>query len=248
MLELHGGREFLHAEHEAAVAGDRDHRPVGIGDLGAERGRKARAERALIARGDEGARLVDRKAVPGGEADLRQLVGDDGVRAAAPRAGCSDRPSAAEPSGSPAAPPRWPRGSRRAGRWSCCSRPFSRPPTRSRVPALASAIDGGVGREAAHFHGIDIDADRFQPIRLIGPARHRSAIPAACRSRSSDRCSATACRPPPWSARVHARWRRCRGRCGTPPPARRSSRRVRGFPRAHGSRRCRRRSSAVLLP
>src|SRR5579872_3233514 len=24
-LELHGGRQFLHAEHEAAVAGDRDH-------------------------------------------------------------------------------------------------------------------------------------------------------------------------------------------------------------------------------
>ena len=48
-------------------------------NLGAERGRETRAERALIARGDEGARLVDRKAVPGGEADLRQFVGDDGV-------------------------------------------------------------------------------------------------------------------------------------------------------------------------
>src|ERR1700691_6424199 len=49
-------------------------------DLGAERGGKARAERALITRGDEGPRLVDRKTVPGGKADLRQLVGDDGIR------------------------------------------------------------------------------------------------------------------------------------------------------------------------
>ncbi len=48
-------------------------------DLGAERGREARAQRALIARGDEGARLVDRKAVPRRKADLRQFVGDDGV-------------------------------------------------------------------------------------------------------------------------------------------------------------------------
>jgi hypothetical protein len=69
-LELHGSRQFLHAEHEAAVTGDGDHRPVRVGDLGAERGGEARAERALIARGDEGARLVDRKAVPGSEADL----------------------------------------------------------------------------------------------------------------------------------------------------------------------------------
>src|SRR4029079_19369984 len=66
---LHGGRELLYAEHEAAISGDRDHRLFGIGDLGAERGREARTERALIARREEGARLVDRKTVPGREAD-----------------------------------------------------------------------------------------------------------------------------------------------------------------------------------
>ena len=69
-VELHGSGKLLDTEHEAAIAGDRDHGLVGIGDLGAERGRKARAGRALIARGDEGARLVDGKAVPGGKADL----------------------------------------------------------------------------------------------------------------------------------------------------------------------------------
>src|ERR1700691_573755 len=40
-LELHGGRQFLHAEHEAALARDRNPRPAGMCDLGAERGRKA---------------------------------------------------------------------------------------------------------------------------------------------------------------------------------------------------------------
>ena len=79
-LVLHRRREFLHAEHEAAVAGDGDDRLVRIGDLDAERGREAGAERTLVARRDEGARLVDRKAVPGSETDLRQLVDDDRIR------------------------------------------------------------------------------------------------------------------------------------------------------------------------
>src|ERR1019366_8987013 len=61
-------------------AGDRDPRPIRMRDLGAERGGKARAQRALITRGDEGAGFVDRKTIPGGEANLRQLVSDDGVR------------------------------------------------------------------------------------------------------------------------------------------------------------------------
>src|SRR5471032_1627448 len=43
-VELHGGRKFLHAEHEAAVAGDRDYRAIRMRDLGAERGRKTRTE------------------------------------------------------------------------------------------------------------------------------------------------------------------------------------------------------------
>src|ERR1700723_1374804 len=58
-VELYGRGEFLHAEHEAAVARDRNHWPVGMRDLDAERGRKTRSERALISRTDERPRLVD---------------------------------------------------------------------------------------------------------------------------------------------------------------------------------------------
>src|ERR1700728_3471888 len=32
-VELHGSSELLHAEHETAVARDRNHRPVGMGNL-----------------------------------------------------------------------------------------------------------------------------------------------------------------------------------------------------------------------
>src|ERR1700730_14288642 len=52
----------------------------GCATLAPERSRKVRAERPLIARGDEGARLVNRKTVPGGKADLRQFISDDCVR------------------------------------------------------------------------------------------------------------------------------------------------------------------------
>ena len=108
--------------------------------------------------------------------------------------------------------------------------------------------DSGVRRKRRISDGIDIDADGFQAVGPERPARHgRQFQPRADADHQIGR-AARAGRPPPWSVRVRARWRRCRGRCGRPRPAHRSSRRVRGFPRAHGSRRCRRRSSAVLLP
>ena len=56
---------------------------VRVADLRAERGREAVAERALVARADEGARLVDREAAPRPVADLGALVDDDRVVRAA---------------------------------------------------------------------------------------------------------------------------------------------------------------------
>ena len=50
--------------------GDGDHGPIRICDLGAEGGGKARAQRALVARRNERARFVNRKAVPGRKAEL----------------------------------------------------------------------------------------------------------------------------------------------------------------------------------
>ena len=216
-------------------------------DLGAERGRKARAERALIARGDEGARLVDRKAVPGGKADLRQFVGDDGILRQhlaqdvevrhlrlnlldllMRRCRClADRGAAAA-------------GLLIAGLPHRCEQFAGRRPWHPRSR-----------RHRACIVASPRDRYRCEPIsgrRGETASATSSAIPAGCRSRSSDRCSATAGRPPPSSARVHAHWRRCRGRCGTPPPARRSFPQARGFPRARGWRRCRQRSSASCWP
>ena len=50
-----------------------------MADLRAERGRKSRAERALIARSDEGTRAVDGKADRVEERHLRQIVDGDAI-------------------------------------------------------------------------------------------------------------------------------------------------------------------------
>ena len=74
------GRRHLHGgEQEAAVAADRHDRRVGLGDLDAERGGVAPAQRALVAGRQEGARLVGRLGEARGVAHLRQLIDQDAV-------------------------------------------------------------------------------------------------------------------------------------------------------------------------
>ena len=192
---------------------------------------------------------VNRKAVPGGKADLRQFVGDDRIvrqhlaqdvqighlRLDAldlplrRRGGLADRgaPAAGLAGSRPCARPR-------ATRW---CRLWRR--RRRRRRRRSGAFPTG---------SISIRID-FRPVRLERPAEsggrqfHAGADPD-----HQIGLSARACRRRPSSARVHARWRRCRVRCGTPPPAHRSFRRVREFPRSRRSRRCRRRSSASCWP
>ena len=141
-------------------------------DLGAERGGKPRTERALITRGDKGARLVDRKPIPGGEADLRQLIGDDGIvrqhlaqdiqvrhlrlhllnfpqrrrRSLADRGAAAARLAV-------------------AGFSDGCEQ-LARADFRIRD-------DGGIGCVAAHLGRIDIDTDRFQAVWLKRPSERR---------------------------------------------------------------------------
>src|SRR5215472_11880223 len=75
----HRGRELLHVEHEAAVAAERDDRRGAERVLGAERDGDAPAERALVTRGDEGARRAYLVENARGIADLRQLVDQHAV-------------------------------------------------------------------------------------------------------------------------------------------------------------------------
>src|SRR5581483_8674545 len=69
-LVLGGRGELLHAEHEAAIAVDRDDPPVRVRHLRAKRGREAGAERALVAGRNVRPRLVDGEAEKGPVADL----------------------------------------------------------------------------------------------------------------------------------------------------------------------------------
>ena len=75
----HRGRHFGCREHEAAVAGDRQHRHVAPGVLRTERGGKAAAQIVLIAGRQEGARPIDRESEPRGEAELCHLVDKNAV-------------------------------------------------------------------------------------------------------------------------------------------------------------------------
>ena len=76
-LLLDGRRHLLGVVEEAAVARDHDHRAVGAGDLGADRGRVLEAEIAGVGRRDVGPRAVDGKEGPGEIADLRHAGHDD---------------------------------------------------------------------------------------------------------------------------------------------------------------------------
>ena len=106
---LHGGRELLDVVHEAAVAVERDHRALGPRDLGAERGRIAVAERALVA-----ARQVLARAVrPGTRCGRRSRPGSGprpGCRPRAARRGSrpGKRPAARARGDTAPTPPPWP--------------------------------------------------------------------------------------------------------------------------------------------
>ncbi len=71
---FHRSGEFLHVVHEPAVARDRHHRQIGSPHFGAERGRKAGAERALIAAVDVAAGVIDRERHAPDIPDLRQIL------------------------------------------------------------------------------------------------------------------------------------------------------------------------------
>ena len=74
-----GGGELLGVEEEAAVAGDRHHRPVGPRDLGPERDRVGVAEVARVGRREVRTRLVDRPERPRVVADLGHARDQDRV-------------------------------------------------------------------------------------------------------------------------------------------------------------------------
>src|SRR5439155_19875876 len=64
---------------QPAVARDRDDRQIGPPDFGAECGRKAEAQRALVAAMNVGPWPVDRERHPPDIADLRQILDIDPV-------------------------------------------------------------------------------------------------------------------------------------------------------------------------
>ena len=72
-------RQLLYVIEEAAVAVHRDHLSARIAGLDAQRGREAVAERALVARGEKRARLVDREEGLRPVADLRALGDQEAV-------------------------------------------------------------------------------------------------------------------------------------------------------------------------
>src|SRR6185312_4167082 len=65
--------QFLHAEHEPAVAGDRDHGLAGISNLHAKSRGEAETQCSLIPAGDERARLIDREPEVRRETHLRDF-------------------------------------------------------------------------------------------------------------------------------------------------------------------------------
>src|SRR5439155_1567823 len=108
----HRGGELLHVEHEAAVAAERhDGHVAAERVLGAERGGDAPAERALVARGDERARLARLLGRTRGGADLGQFLDQHAIVGHAASAAIRDD-GCAEPvrerthlSGASSAPP-----------------------------------------------------------------------------------------------------------------------------------------------
>src|SRR5262245_11996137 len=76
---LHRRCQPPNSEHEPAIAGDRDHHTISIGDLDTKGGGKAEAKRSLIALRHVTTRGQDRKAEIGGKAKLRQLADKEAV-------------------------------------------------------------------------------------------------------------------------------------------------------------------------
>ena len=68
-----GSGHLGHGEHESAIATDRDHRPVGMRHLHAERSRVSVSQRILEPRVDDAARMVGGKSVPAVETNLRDV-------------------------------------------------------------------------------------------------------------------------------------------------------------------------------
>src|SRR5512136_1639265 len=78
-MVVHRCREFLHPKHEPSISSDGDDRFIGIGNLYSEAGGKSKSESSLIPAGDVGPGLINRKAQPGGESHLGDLLHKEAV-------------------------------------------------------------------------------------------------------------------------------------------------------------------------
>ncbi len=78
-LLLHRGSQFLQSEEKTAVAAGAKNGLIGIRDLHAESGGKAVAQGARESFGDVRARFIDRKSVPGGEANLIYFANEEAI-------------------------------------------------------------------------------------------------------------------------------------------------------------------------
>ena len=76
---LHRGSQFLQSEEKTTVAAGAKNGLFGIRDLYAESGGKAVAQGARESFGDICARFIDRKSVPGGEANLIYFANEEAI-------------------------------------------------------------------------------------------------------------------------------------------------------------------------
>ena len=113
----------------------------------------------------------------------------------------------------------------------------------ARAASAVSATMPNIDPQPPHLRRIDVDTRDLQARRRAHPNARRHLQPRAERDQQIG-LLATAGRPPRWSIRADAGRRRCRGRCGTIPQARRYARPARGFPPRRAARRRRPRSSA----
>ena len=183
------GGELLTLIHEAAVAGDRDHLRRAR-DLGAERGRVAPAECALVAGRQEGARLLRPERRRGGVAHLRELVDEQALLGQPARiasryaiCGCSFAIWRATSASRPAISSRW-RGPLAVVLGMRSSRRRSdRVPRRRAAPRAASVADHLLGSMSMRM----IFSVFRRPSRAANagacrwPARHRPRSHSLCR-------------------------------------------------------------------
>ena len=76
---VHGCREFLHTEHEAAIAAYRHDGLVRMSNFHAQCRVKAEAEVVLVTTSDEVTRLINRKSETRGKSDLRNFLDEETV-------------------------------------------------------------------------------------------------------------------------------------------------------------------------